>query len=171
VPVETGAVQLGSRGNAGHHHIAAIAGVAGHDKAPGLSGLPLGGLPGSASGSRSQRCLIAAKPAAAHSQRKTPECQVPPHSFQRRFLQDLLQDGNVPMSPAGQEYANVQRQKGWGPRPSNSAVRGADDATVTARLHRAARRILPFLSLGFNRKRRQPAEPVRVAGRHQRRLF
>jgi hypothetical protein len=29
---------------------------------------------------------------------------------------------------------------------------GADDATVTARLDRAARRILPFLLLGFNRK-------------------
>ena len=53
VPVETGAVQLGSRGNAGHHNIAAIAGVARHDKAPGLSGLRPGGLPGDASGSRS----------------------------------------------------------------------------------------------------------------------
>jgi hypothetical protein len=84
-------------------------------------------LPGSASGSRSHRCRIAAKAAAAHTQRKSPEC------------------------PAGQDLANGQRQKGLGPRPSNSVVSGADDATVPARRKRGARSS-PILSLGFNGK-------------------
>jgi hypothetical protein len=38
-----------------------------------------------------------------------------------------------------------------GPSTVEFCGEGADDATVTARLNRAARRILPFLSLGFNR--------------------
>src|SRR5882762_4669123 len=40
--------------------------------------------------------------------------RVPPECYQRRFLQDVLQEGKVPMSAAGQELANVQRQNGLG---------------------------------------------------------
>jgi hypothetical protein len=43
-------------------------------------------------------------------------------------------------------------RKDGGPRPSNSAVRGADDATLTARRNRAARRVLPSLSPGAQQK-------------------
>ena len=44
---------------------------------------------------------------------------------------------------------------------------GADDATVTARLNRAARRILPFSLAGIQqKKRRQQGELAMVAGRH-----